>query len=176
LAKPIRRALLSQSITSVLGLAASQPAKIRAPIAVYASAVKGRILVVEDNLINRKLVARILERLGHLVMLADSGIGAIAELRKNPYDLVLMDCQMPGMDGFAATISIRELETAARGGARPGGSFNMTRPGGHIPVIALTASALEGDRERCFASGMDGYLTKPVPIKDLAEAIRKFLG
>jgi CheY-like chemotaxis protein len=83
-----------------------------------------------------------------------------------------MDCQMPEMDGFVATASIRELEAAAGSGVQPGGSFSMTRPSGRIPVIALTASA---DREKCFAAGMDGYLTKPFAIEDVTETIRGFL-
>jgi CheY-like chemotaxis protein len=174
-------------VASALGLAgpASQPAT-RPRIARLASEAKGRILVVEDNRINQRLVARILEKLGHSVVVAGSGVAAISELRRNPYDLVLMDCQMPEMDGFAATASIRALEEAVRidgasgadamrSGAH-GGSFGMARPGGHIPVIALTASALHGDREKCLASGMDDYLTKPIAIEDLAEAIRGFLG
>ncbi len=151
----------------------SLPATIPPPIARHATEVTGRILVVDDNLVNRKLVARILEKLGHRVVLAASGVAAISELRQNPYDLVLMDCQMPEMDGFVATASIRELEAAARSGAQPGGSFGMARPAGRIPVIALTASA---DREKCLAAGMDGYLTKPLAIEDITEAIRGFLG
>ena len=176
LAKPIRRSLLLQSITSALGIQASRRATVRPTIATHASDVTGRILVVEDNLVNQKVVGRILEKLGHRVMLAASGVAAISELRKNPYDLVLMDCQMPEMDGYDATASIRKLEMAARGGAQPGGSFNMTRASGRIPVIALTASGLDGDREKCLAAGMDAYLTKPVAIDDLAESIRGFLG
>lgn len=186
LAKPIRRSLLLRSIISVLGLAgpALQPATIRPSIARLAGKRTGRILVVEDNLINQKLMARILEKLGYRTVVAGSGVAAISELRRNRYDLVFMDCQMPEMDGFAATESIRALESAVRGGVqsdveldvRAGGSFHMRRPGGHIPVIALTASALYGDREKCLAAGMDGYLTKPVAVEDLDKAIRGFVG
>ena len=178
LAKPIRQSLLKQSVALALKLVvpAPEPVPIRPTNARQASKVTGRILAVEDNLVNRRVVERMLEKLGHRVALAESGVAAISELRQNPYDLVLMDCQMPEMDGFAATASIRELEAAARSGAHLGGSFSMTRLGGRIPVIALTASALHGDREKCFAAGMDGYLTKPVAIDDLAEAIRGFLG
>jgi CheY-like chemotaxis protein len=177
LAKPIRQSALLRSITSALGLAlpAEPPSTIRPPAVRRTSDGTWRILVVEDHPINRKLVARMLEKLGHSVALAASGVAAISELHQNPYDLVLMDCQMPEMDGFAATASIRELETAARGGAKLNGSFGMTRPGGRIPVIALTASALPGDREKCLAAGMDGYLTKPIAIADLADAIQGFL-
>ena len=178
LAKPIRQSLLKQSVALALKLVvpAPEPVPIRPTNARQASKVTGRILAVEDNQVNRRVVERMLEKLGHRVALAESGVAAISELRQNPYDLVLMDCQMPEMDGFAATASIRELEAAARSGAHLGGSFSMTRLGGRIPVIALTASALHGDREKCFAAGMDGYLTKPVAIDDLAEAIRGFLG
>jgi two-component system, sensor histidine kinase and response regulator len=79
------------------------------------------------------------------------------------------------MDGFAATASIRALEAGVRKGDRPGGSFDATRSGDHIPVIALTASVLEGDRERCLAAGMDGYLGKPVAMEAVAKVIRGFL-
>jgi two-component system sensor histidine kinase/response regulator len=190
LTKPVRRLPLLQSIATVLGLEPpAPPLPVTQPsIASHATGATGRILVAEDNPINQKLITKILQKLGHRVVLVSTGIAAIDELRRNPYDLVFMDCQMPEMDGFAATASIRALEAAVGEGcdsaaqhdahqiAQPVGSFGINRPSGHIPVIALTASALHGDRERCFAAGMDGYLTKPLAIDDLVAAIGDFLG
>jgi two-component system, sensor histidine kinase and response regulator len=123
----------------------------------------GRVLVVEDNPVNQKVALKILEKLGHRVTLTDSGAAAIAELEQNRYDVVLMDCQMPEMDGFEATASIRALEQSVRGSRR-------------IPIIALTAGAFGSDREKCLAAGMDGYLTKPIAVDVLARTVRAFLG
>jgi CheY-like chemotaxis protein len=106
-----------------------------------------RILLVEDNPINQKVAQRLLEKAGHSVTIAGNGREALDQVAENTFDLVLMDVQMPEMDGFAATTAIRAKERAT---------------GGHLPIVALTAYALKGDRERCLAAGMDGYVTKPV--------------
>ena len=105
------------------------------------------ILLAEDGVVNQVLVTRLLEKAGHTVTVVDTGAGAIDALAHTYYDAVLMDIQMPEMDGFEATAMIRAGE---RNGQR------------RVPVIALTAHAMEGDRERCLAAGMDGYLSKPI--------------
>jgi CheY-like chemotaxis protein len=115
-----------------------------------------RVLLAEDNKVNQRVAQRFLERLGHSVALANDGREAVDIWRRQPFDLVLMDVQMPEMDGFEAVAVIREAERAS---------------GGRTPVIALTAHAMSGDRERCLAAGMDGYLTKPVKLAQLVAAI-----
>jgi two-component system sensor histidine kinase/response regulator len=117
-----------------------------------------RVLVAEDNLVNQHLVVRLLEKLGHHAVVAGNGRLALEAIERattetTRFDVVLMDCQMPEMDGFEATGRIRQLETDT---------------GSRIPIIALTAHALNGDRERCLEAGMDDYLSKPVDRKDLA--------
>ena len=115
-----------------------------------------RILLAEDNAVNQKLARRTLEKAEHSVAVANNGEEAVAAVGRETFDLVLMDVQMPVMDGFQATARIRqqELET-----------------GRHIPIVAMTAHALKGDRERCLAAGMDGYVTKPLRISELFAAI-----
>ena len=116
-----------------------------------------RILLVEDNAVNQKVALAMLRKLGHEADAVGDGFEALASLSQIPYDLVLMDCQMPDMDGFAATREWRRRESE----------------GSRLPIVALTASAMEGDRERCLAAGMDGYITKPVTARHLAEAIER---
>ncbi len=111
-----------------------------------------RILLAEDNLVNQKVARRMLEKEGHLVTVVGDGQLALDALDRQTFDLVLMDIQMPGMDGVQATTAIREKERSS---------------GGYIPIIALTAHAMSGDRERFLAGGMDGYVTKPIRIADL---------
>ena len=119
-----------------------------------------RILVTEDNPINQRVAVRLLEKQGHTVAVAANGSEALAALERQPFDAVFMDVQMPEMDGLEATAIIRAAE---RGTGR------------HLPIIALTAHALTGDRERCLAAGMDGYLAKPVQGADLARALDEVL-
>ena len=117
------------------------------------------ILVAEDNLVNQKLAMRMLEKLGHDVVLARDGEEAVRLSGQQRFDLVLMDVQMPNMDGMAATAAIREREAAE---------------GGHLPIVALTAHALKGDLERCLEAGMDAYLSKPLRIKELTSTLESF--
>jgi len=115
------------------------------------------ILVVEDNLVNQMVAVRILKKLGCTAEAATNGREALAKLKDSTFDLILMDVQMPVMDGIESTVELRKLEQ------------EENRP--RLPVIAMTAHALEGDRERCFEGGMDGYITKPINVRELAEAI-----
>jgi two-component system, sensor histidine kinase and response regulator len=118
-----------------------------------------RILLAEDNAVNQKLAVRLLEKRGHTVTVAGNGREALAALQAGAFDVVLMDVQMPEMDGFEATAAIRELEKAS---------------GNHLPVIAMTAHAMVGDRERCLAAGMDDYLTKPILPEELNNLLVRY--
>ena len=117
----------------------------------------GHVLLVEDNFVNQKVAVRFLERLGCTVEVASNGAEGVAACQEQQFDIVLMDLQMPVMDGMTATRMIRASETL-----------------GHIPVIALTANAMTGDRELCEAAGMDGYLTKPIEVERLRNILTKF--
>jgi two-component system, sensor histidine kinase and response regulator len=118
-----------------------------------------RILLAEDNSVNQLLAVRMLEKRGHIVKVAGNGKEALAALETQPFDLVLMDVQMAEMDGFEATKAIR-----AQG----------KRSGHHMPIIAMTAHAMVGDKERCLAAGMDDYITKPFRINDLTELLARY--
>jgi signal transduction histidine kinase/CheY-like chemotaxis protein len=160
LLKPIRQSELRQAIAKALG---AQDQKGPVPLITRASlqdaegqTVSLRVLLAEDNLVNQHLASRLLEKRGHHVIVACNGREALAAFEKESFDLVLMDVQMPDMDGFEATAVIREREKGS---------------GLHVPVIALTAHAMKGDREKCLAAGMDGYLTKPIRIVELDEIL-----
>jgi CheY-like chemotaxis protein/HPt (histidine-containing phosphotransfer) domain-containing protein len=118
-----------------------------------------RILLAEDNEINQHLAFSLLQKYGHTVVVAGDGQEALKIIESQPVDVVLMDIQMPRMDGFTATAAIREREKAT---------------GGHVPIVALTAHAMKGDRERCLAAGMDTYVSKPLRARELLQAIALF--
>ncbi|MGC9994276.1 MAG: PAS domain S-box protein [Terriglobia bacterium] len=125
---------------------------------------KLQILLVEDNDVNRTLVTHLLAQRGHHVVEAQSGKDAVAAIEHDPggvFDLVFMDVQMPDMDGFETTAAIRDHEKLS---------------GGHVPIIAVTAYAMKGDRERCLSAGMDGYLSKPVQLQELRQLLRRYEG
>jgi signal transduction histidine kinase/CheY-like chemotaxis protein/HPt (histidine-containing phosphotransfer) domain-containing protein len=122
-----------------------------------------RVLVAEDNRVNQLVIRRLLERLDHTVVVCEDGRAAIAAVQAARPDLVLMDVQMPEMDGFLATAAIRAREAAAPGGGR-------------LPIVALTAFAMTGDRERCLAAGMDDYLVKPIRRDQLSAVLARFAG
>jgi CheY-like chemotaxis protein len=113
-------------------------------------------LLAEDNAVNQRLASRLLEKRGHQVAVTASGREALEMLEKEAFDLVLMDVQMPDMDGLQATALIREREAAN---------------GVRTPIVALTAYSMKGDRERCLAAGMDGYITKPVDAAELIAVV-----
>jgi CheY-like chemotaxis protein len=118
-----------------------------------------RVLLAEDNLVNQKLVLRLLEKVGLKADVVANGSQAVAAIGKATYDLILMDCQMPEMDGFEATAEIRRLEGNAR----------------HTTICALTAHAMAGDRERCIDAGMDDYISKPLTVGVLNNKIAHWI-
>jgi CheY-like chemotaxis protein len=163
LTKPVKQSFLLESIQIVLGLRSWDKGQM-VPFVTRHTLKKtkktARILLAEDNVINQKLVVKILEKTGYDISVASNGEQAVSLLEKEKLDLVLMDIQMPKMDGFDATIHIREKEK---------------KTGGHIPIIALTAHAMKGDRERCMEAGMDGYVSKPIKSEELLNTIHRVL-
>ena len=158
--KPIKQSDLLDAIVSVIGERIAHTGRTRTVPKTRPARRHLRILVAEDNAVNRALAVRTLEKRGHRVETAANGRVAIEKIEnaKRPFDVVLMDVQMPDIDGLAATVTIRQRERLA---------------GTHVPIVALTAHAMSGDRERCLAAGMDSYLTKPVRPVDLVEAVEK---
>ncbi len=160
LLKPVKQSELFDAI--VAGLRISPVEEI--PVDPLASRRRRRIhsqkiLLVEDSVVNQKLAVALLEREGHHVTVADNGRFAVERLKAEPFDIVLMDVQMPIMDGLEATVAIRAREK---------------QTGGHVPIIAMTAHALKGDREQCLAAGMDSYVAKPIRGEELLAALEKF--
>jgi signal transduction histidine kinase/DNA-binding response OmpR family regulator len=164
LLKPIRQSELQRAISKVLG---AKREESTAPLVTCRSLEDAarmgsplRLLVAEDNAVNQLLLTRLLEKRGHHVVVVATGRAALEALEKESYDLVLMDIQMPEMDGIEATVALRKIE---EGGAR------------HQPVVALTAHAMKGDDERCWAAGMDGYLTKPIQALELDAVLQIYV-
>jgi PAS domain S-box-containing protein len=158
--KPVRQSDLLQAILKALG---SSLAELSAPLLQVADPEPGgarclNILLAEDNATNQKLALRLLEKHGHKVVVVDNGQDAVDALSENEFDLVLMDVQMPVMGGFEAVTRIR---------AREAGTNRHTR------IIAMTAHAMKGDRDRCLKAGMDGYLAKPIQAEDLYDALER---
>jgi two-component system, sensor histidine kinase and response regulator len=159
--KPVKRSMLYDCLTTVSGYK-SMVAK--APLVTSHTLLeekkRKRILLAEDNIVNQKVAKLVLEKLGYYVDVVGNGLEAVQAVGEVSYDLVLMDIQMPEMDGFEATAAIRKKEKGS---------------GKHIPIIALTAHAMQGDRERCLASNMDGYVSKPIYPQEVDAAIRELL-
>ncbi len=158
LMKPITQAELWDAILTALGGAAHTPAALPTVSLLTAPGADRplHILLAEDNRVNQRVALHTLEKQGHTVVVVGDGQAALTALAQAPFDLVLMDIQMPVLDGLAATAAIRAQEQTQ---------------GIHIPIIAMTAHAMQGDRERCLTAGMDGYVTKPLKAADLAAAI-----
>src|SRR5262249_8678817 len=158
LMKPVKQSELFNAIVNSLGVAQQRQAESAATPAVAPGSRRLRILVVEDNAVNQKLVVRLLEKRGHRVTLASTGKAALAALEREAFALALMDVQMPERGGCEATAAIRKQEQTS---------------GTHLPIIAMTAHAMKGDRERCLEAGMDGYVSKPVQARELFEVIER---
>jgi signal transduction histidine kinase/DNA-binding response OmpR family regulator len=154
--KPVSREDLGAAVAgAITRRPATSAERLKRP---HAPAAPGlRVLLAEDNAVNQKLMVSLLRKLGHVVTVVPNGLEAVSAWRRDPYDVVLMDVQMPRMSGFDAAMQIREEEKGT---------------GDRIPVIALTARALKGDRERCLAAGMDDYLSKPIRIEDLTGKLK----
>ena len=157
LTKPVKQSELFDLIVSVLS-PQQQPSLGPPRRGSRSTRHRLKVLLAEDNAVNQLLASRILESLGHHATVVSNGREALAAVGAGGFDLIIMDVQMPGMDGFEATAAIRELEEST---------------GKHIPIIAMTAHAMKGDRERCLAAGMDGYVSKPVRVGDVEEAVEQ---
>jgi CheY-like chemotaxis protein len=161
LSKPVRRQDLARTLARTLGVAGGTSLSTDA-VAPEHPGNRGHVLLVEDNLVNQEIGAAMLGALGFTMDIANNGLEAVAMFECKRYNAILMDCQMPELDGFGATKRIRELESAANQPA--------------TPVIALTANAMHGDRERCIAAGMDDYLAKPFGKPMLSAILARWTG
>jgi PAS domain S-box-containing protein len=157
LTKPVKQSELLDVIVSVLSPREQQPSLASQPRRGSRSIRRRlKVLLAEDNAVNQLLASRILESLDHHVTVVSNGREALSAAQAGRFDLIVMDVQMPEMDGFEATAAIRKLEKAT---------------GKHIPIIAMTAHAMKGDRERCLAASMDGYVSKPIRVADVEQAV-----
>jgi CheY-like chemotaxis protein len=173
LTKPVKPSELLDALVTALAREGHEPGRTAAGAGARAAScpwaapprggpVRGlRVLLAEDNLVNQRLALRLLEKQGHTVRVAGDGEEALAALEAEPFDALLLDVQLPGADGFEVAAQVRARE-------RHGG--------GHLPIIAMTAHALAGDRERCLRAGMDGYLAKPVVAQELFRALADVAG
>ena len=143
-------------VTVPVGVAVSMPAAVAVSPGDAAAGRVARVLIAEDNIVNQRVAAGLLTKRGHLVKVVNNGREALEALQHETFDLILMDVQMPDMDGFEATTAIREQERTS---------------GRHVRIIAMTAHAMKGDKERCLTSGMDGYLSKPIDQRSLYAAV-----
>jgi two-component system, sensor histidine kinase and response regulator len=162
LSKPVQQDELLDTLQTALGGAALEPRELRGSNPTWGDNTRSlHILVAEDNEVNQELVITALRARGHTVVVAGDGKEALMALEKESFDVILMDVQMPGMDGLEAVAIIREREQTS---------------GAHVPIVALTAHAMKGDRERCLAAGMDTYVSKPLRTQELFAAIASVLG
>jgi len=162
LVKPIQKAELQEAISTVLGHNFESMDRRHAVVTRHSLREDRqtlRILLAEDNPVNQMVAVRLLEKMGHAVMVVANGRDAVLMAEAQEFDLVLMDVQMPEMGGFEATRAIREKEVVTHK---------------HIPIVAMTAHAMKGDREQCLAVGMDGYIAKPIRPPDFATEIERF--
>ena len=156
LKKPVRECELRAALTAAL---ASPAAKAGASAGEAAPGIGGprlRVLLAEDNVVNQRVGQRLIEKLGHSVVVVGDGRKAVRAVEEREFDVVFMDVQMPELDGIEAAAAIREKERTS---------------GKHQIIIAMTAHAMKGDRERCLAAGMDGYLSKPIRVEELSAVL-----
>jgi two-component system sensor histidine kinase/response regulator len=165
LTKPVRRSELRAAITTAIARQGSLEERAAPPAGTSNLKPKNypgpkfHILLVEDNAVNQRLALRILEKAGHSVVIAENGRLALKMLEEQVFNLILMDMQMPEMDGLEASAHIREKEK---------------RTGQHIPIVAMTAHALAGDLERCLQAGMDNYISKPIAASRLLDLVEEY--
>jgi len=155
LAKPVRSSDLLRSICLAIGLHTPASTVVSPVAGISASSQSLRILLAEDNLVNQKVAMGMLAKMGHRITLATNGLEAVEQWRQSEFDLILMDVQMPEMNGLLATRQIRREEAL----------------GIHVPIVAMTASAMSEDRDRCLAAGMDDFISKPVSYQVIEEMI-----
>jgi CheY-like chemotaxis protein/HPt (histidine-containing phosphotransfer) domain-containing protein len=157
LSKPIKQSELFDAIVTAMAEGGPQHESYESASAfIEASERSLRVLLAEDNPVNQTLAMRILEKLGHKVQVVNNGREALERSQAEEFDLILMDVQMPEMDGLEATTAIRAAES---------------HTGKHVPIVAMTAHAMKGDREKCLSAGMDGYLSKPIRTDELMRAM-----
>lgn len=156
LIKPVKRSELLDTLSISSGQTVDNELPLLTRHVVSEARRRLKILIAEDNIVNQKVAARILEKRGHRISVANSGKEAVEAFESGTFDIVLMDVQMPGMDGFEATKRIREIEN---------------KTGKHIPIAAMTAHSMKGDKERCLEAGMDSYISKPIQTKELFNVI-----
>ncbi len=159
--KPLRIRKLHDAVVRGLGLVEKEDTALSRTVSDPAQedhVSQMKVLLAEDNIVNQKVAVRMLKKLGYHADVVANGIEAVIAIQNVPYDLILMDCQMPEMDGFEATRQIRQEQSGGR----------------RVPIIALTANAMEGDREYCLASGMDDYLAKPINLQILKETLDRW--
>ncbi len=206
LTKPLRQAQLYRCLAMVMGRAQeltpgssrpSLPIITRHTLKELQAREKLRILLAEDNIVNQKVAVRMLERLGYRVNVVANGQEAVEALSRIPFDVVLMDCQMPEMDGFEATQEIRNRESnplhasfaprqahsgndetcdTSPGQGKADDATQATRFERRLPIIAMTANAMKGDREKCLDSGMDDFIAKPVKLEELEAVLQRWIG
>jgi PAS domain S-box-containing protein len=161
LVKPVRQSALREAILGALGQRVEAPAESAAPAARAPGRPRARVLLAEDNPVNARLIQVTLEKHGHSVTTVGNGFEVVAAAAEGRFDIVLMDVQMPGMDGRGATTAIRSRELGT---------------GRRLPIVALTAHAMQGDREACLAAGMDAYLSKPVRSSEVLQVVEQLTG
>ncbi|MGB7731975.1 MAG: response regulator [Candidatus Acidiferrum sp.] len=160
LVKPVRQKELQDTLSNILNPSPEKKASLVTRHTLRENAHRLNILLAEDNKVNQIIAVRLLEKRGWVVTVVANGRDAVASARIGNFDVIILDIQMPEMDGFQAASAIREAERSS---------------GAHVPIVALTAHAMKGDEERCLSAGMDGYVTKPIQTKDLFATIEKIL-